>query len=51
MNEEVFCSLLIGLISLEWVTNFYLEAKKTNIEFYFHQCSSMFLKDEKIFEN
>ena len=25
--------------------NLYLEAKERNIEFYFHQCGSMFLKD------
>ena len=28
-----------------WVKNLYKEAKKRNIEFYFHQCGSMFLKD------
>ena len=32
-------------IEYEWVKNLYLEAKKRNIEFYFHQCGSMFLKD------
>ncbi|MBD5489593.1 MAG: DUF5131 family protein, partial [Lachnospiraceae bacterium] len=32
-------------IEYEWVKNLYLEAKERNIEFYFHQCGSMFLKD------
>lgn len=31
----------------ECVKNLYLEAKERNIEFYFHQCGSMFLKDGK----
>ena len=34
-------------IKYEWVKNLYLEAKERNIEFYFHQCGSMFLKDGK----
>lgn len=75
-HREVFCSLLIGPISLgkyldaglikcvnvggemaptkdvrpieyEWVKNLYIEAKERNIEFYFHQSGSMFLKDTK----
>lgn len=32
-------------IEYEWVKALYLEAKERNIEFYFHQCGSMFLKD------
>lgn len=32
-------------IQYEWVKALYLEAKERNIEFYFHQCDSMFLKD------
>lgn len=31
----------------EWVKNLYLEARERNIEFYFHQSGSMFLKDGK----
>lgn len=31
----------------EWVKSLYLEAKGRNIEFYFHQSGSMFLKDGK----
>lgn len=27
------------------IRDLYLEAKERNIEFYFHQCGSMFLKD------
>lgn len=34
-------------IEYEWVKNLYLEAKERNIEFYFHQSGSMFLKDGK----
>ena len=34
-------------IKYEWVKNLYLEAKERNIEFYFHQSGSMFLKDGK----
>lgn len=34
-------------IEYEWVKNLFLEAKERNIEFYFHQCGSMFLKDGK----
>ncbi len=34
-------------IKYEWVKNLYLEAKKRNIEFYFHQSGSMFIKDGK----
>ena len=29
----------------EWVRDLYLEAKERNIEFYFHQCGSMFMRD------
>lgn len=32
-------------IEYEWVKNLFLEAKERNIEFYFHQCGSMFLRD------
>lgn len=32
-------------IEYEWVKNLYLEAKVRNIEFYFHQSGSLFLKD------
>lgn len=32
-------------IMYEWVRDLYLEAKERNIEFYFHQCGSMFLRD------
>lgn len=38
-------------IKYEWVKNLYLETKERNIEFYFHQSGSMFLKDGKILEN
>ncbi len=31
----------------EWVKNLYLEAHERNIEFYFHQSGSMFIKDGK----
>ncbi len=34
-------------IRYERVKNLYLEAKERNIEFYFHQCGSMFLKEGK----
>ena len=34
-------------IEFEWVKNLYLEAKERNIEFYFHQCGSMFLRNGK----
>lgn len=34
-------------IEYEWVRNLLLEAKERNIEFYFHQCGSMFLRDGK----
>lgn len=29
----------------EWVRDLYLEAKERNIEFYFHQCGSMLIRD------
>ena len=32
-------------IRYEWVKSLYEEARSRGIEFYFHQCSSMFLKD------
>lgn len=32
-------------IMYEWVRDLYLEAKERNIEFYFHQCGSMFIKN------
>lgn len=32
-------------IMWEWVRDLFLEAKERNIEFYFHQCGSMFLRD------
>ena len=34
-------------IEYEWVKALYLEARERNIEFYFHQCGSMFLRDGK----
>ena len=34
-------------IKFEWVRDLFLEAKERNIEFYFHQCGSMFLRDGK----
>lgn len=32
-------------ISYEWVESLFKEAHQRGIEFYFHQCGSMFLKD------
>ena len=32
-------------IMYEWARDLFLEAKERNIEFYFHQCGSMFIKD------
>ena len=32
-------------IMYEWVRDLFLEAKERNIEFYFHQSGSMFMKD------
>lgn len=32
-------------IKHEWVEALYLEAQERNVEFYFHQCASMFLKN------
>ena len=32
-------------IQYEWVKSLYDEAHEHGIEFYFHQCGSMFLKD------
>ena len=32
-------------IEWEWVRDLYLEAKERGIEFYFHQCGSMFMRD------
>ncbi len=32
-------------IMWEWVHDLYVEAKERNIEFYFHQCGSMFIRD------
>lgn len=32
-------------IEYEWVEALYLEAKARNIEFYFHQCGSAFMKN------
>ena len=32
-------------IRWEWVRDLYIEAKSRSIEFYFHQCGSMFLRD------
>ena len=32
-------------IMYEWVRDLFLEAKERGIEFYFHQCGSMFIKD------
>lgn len=29
----------------EWVRDLFLEAKERNIEFYFHQCGSMLMRD------
>lgn len=34
-------------IEWEWVKNLYLEAKAHNMEFYFHQCGSAFMRDGK----
>ena len=34
-------------IKYEWVRDLFLEAKERNIEFYFHQCGSMFLRNGK----
>ena len=34
-------------IEYDWVKNLFLEAKERNIEFYFHQCGSMFLRNGK----
>lgn len=38
-------------IEYEWVKNLFLETKERNIEFYFHQCGSMFLKNGKTSES
>ena len=32
-------------IGCAWAKNLYLEAKERDIELYFHQCGSVFLKD------
>ena len=32
-------------IMYEWVRDLFFEAKERNIEFYFHQCGSMLIKD------
>lgn len=32
-------------IMWEWVRDLYLEAKDRNIEFYFHRCGSMFMRN------
>ena len=34
-------------LKYEWVNSLFLEAKERNIEFYFHQCGSLFLKEGK----
>lgn len=35
----------VRAIEYEWVKSLFLEAKERGIEFYFHQCGSMFLRD------
>lgn len=32
-------------IEYEWVKSLFMEARERNIEFYFHQCGSMFMRD------
>lgn len=32
-------------IEFEWVKSLYLQAKERNIELYFHQCGSCFMRD------
>ena len=34
-------------LKYEWVKSLFLEAKERNIEFYFHQCGYLFLKEGK----
>ena len=44
--EHVWLHMIpLRRIMYEWVRDLYLEAKERNIEFYFHQCGSMFLRD------
>ena len=44
-NQEMAPKADVRPIKYEWVKNLYLEAKERNIEFYFHQSGSLFLKD------
>lgn len=45
VGGEMAPKLDVRPIEYEWVKALYLEAKERGIEFYFHQCGSMFLKD------
>lgn len=46
-SREMALSKDVRPIKYEWVRDLYLEAKARNIEFYFHQSGSMFIKDGK----
>lgn len=45
VGGEMASKALVRPIRYEWVEALFLEAKQRNIEFYFHQCGSMFIKD------
>ena len=44
-NQEMAPKADVRPTEYEWVKNLYLEAKERNIEFYFHQIGSLFLKE------
>lgn len=45
VGGEMASSDVVRPIRYEWVESLYKEAKERNIEFYFHQSGSMFIKD------
>ena len=47
VGGEMAPSAVVRPIKYEWVKDLFLQAKSRNIEFYFHQCGSKFIKDGK----
>lgn len=45
VGGEMAAKDVVRPIRYEWVRDLYLEASARGIEFYFHQCGSMFIKD------
>lgn len=45
VGGEMASNTVVRPIRYEWVESLFLEAKERGIEFYFHQCGSMFIRD------